>query len=151
MQKPATGDLLGTRLLTAVSASRVADHYWAAEDRGPVGAGFLNNVAIGRLTLSAAVRGKLRFYGVGSGRALYVDYLELDTYVANNLEKRSTLIRIQNLFCRCQRAARGVGWEVRWPVDLGEGFRRTEQFGVRCFARGQTDQGQPGRVDQHDH
>lgn len=86
MQKPATGDLLGTRLLTAVSASRVADHYWAAEDRGPVGAGFLNNVAIGRLTLSAAVRGKLRFYGVGSGRALYVDYLELDTYVANNLE-----------------------------------------------------------------
>jgi hypothetical protein len=82
-RKPAFGDLLGTRFLTSASANTIVDHVWAAQDRGVNVAGYRDNVAIGRLVLSSARDGLLRFQGpdaVGA-YAIYVDYLDLQGFV----------------------------------------------------------------------
>jgi hypothetical protein len=78
--KPLVGDLLGTRIqTTAVSVPVVRiQHFWAAEDRGPTSAGYINNVAVGTLALSSsAFAPKFAFFGTGLHNGLYVDVLDL--------------------------------------------------------------------------
>jgi hypothetical protein len=79
LRKPAQGDLLGTTLQSTAPRFARVDHVWAAEDRGAVSEGFLNNVAIGRLTLSAGAGAQLSLRGPNNtGRfAIYADYLDL--------------------------------------------------------------------------
>jgi hypothetical protein len=85
MRKPTYGDLLGSRVVTASSANAVVSHWWAAEDRGLEVVGFRDNMAIGRLVLSSALNGMLRFQAPEAGRksAIYVDYLDLQGFVLN--------------------------------------------------------------------
>jgi hypothetical protein len=79
--KPATGDLLGTTIRSITSGRVQIDHLWAATNLGPTVAGFLNNVAIGKLVLThsgtSAPPPPFRFSGAGVNNALYVDYLDL--------------------------------------------------------------------------
>ena len=57
--KPRAGDLLGTTVRdSGLNITPTILHIWAGEDRGPTPAGYLNNAAIGKLTLvsnSAAI------------------------------------------------------------------------------------------------
>src|SRR5207248_4011895 len=84
--KPKLGDLFGTTLEAATAQFAEADSEWAAEDRGPVVAGFSDNAVVGRLVLSPSSSGLVTFSGTGSSNALYVDFLELSGPVKTNLQ-----------------------------------------------------------------
>lgn len=84
--KPAQGDLFGTTFNDTVPAGGSVTHLWAGQDRGPTLAGFSNNVVIGKLVLNADANSLLSFSGAGTGNAIYVDYLELDGAMTNNLD-----------------------------------------------------------------
>ena len=75
--KPATGDMLGTTISNNVPPAATAVITWAGKDLGCVPAGFVNNLAVGRLALDGNARSKFRFTGAGPGSAIYVDRLEL--------------------------------------------------------------------------
>lgn len=75
--KPATGDLLGTTISNTAAPFANALVTWAGKDRGCVPAGFVNNLAIGRLILDGNTGSKFSFNGAGAGNAIYVDRLEL--------------------------------------------------------------------------
>jgi len=79
--KPATGDLYGTEIKTIATNSIVALHTWAGAGgfTNPVD-GFVDNVVIGKLTLSwQSPTALLHFTGAGSQNGLYVDFLNFDS------------------------------------------------------------------------
>jgi hypothetical protein len=86
LNKPATGDLLGTKVTMYAPLSRTVASVWAGADRGATPAGYLNNVAIGQLTLDIPYssipghNGVFTFSGTGASNALYVDQLILKDY-----------------------------------------------------------------------
>ena len=82
-RKPTLGDLLGTRFVTSASANALVDHVWPAQDRGINVSGYQDNVAIGRLVLSSAQNGVLRFQGPdpSGSYAIYADFLDLQGFV----------------------------------------------------------------------
>ena len=74
-QKPAIGDLFGTRI-TASGDNNYPIFAWAGEDRGRGVAGFSNNVVIGHLELFCNnADSVLEFKGTGNHNAMYVDFL----------------------------------------------------------------------------
>ena len=87
LRKPASGDLLGTTILTRAPRFVSVAHTWAAEDRGATPAGFQDNVAVGRLTLESLPGGELRLgppvdgfgFPLPGAYGLYVDYLAFGT------------------------------------------------------------------------
>ena len=89
LRKPPLGDLLGTELSASTSKREIVPYVWAAEDRGVSVAGFSNNVALGRLTLSAGQDGVLAFHAPSaSGRyALYVDEIDLAGFSLTSFEQ----------------------------------------------------------------
>jgi hypothetical protein len=70
------GDLLGTTIETTAPRFLSVAHQWGAVDMGDVAAGYQNNLAVGRLVLSAEYDAELFFEGVGGDNALYVEMLE---------------------------------------------------------------------------
>lgn len=87
--KPTTGDLLGTHIRTSPLQFAEAVHTWSGQDRGATPAGFKDNAAVGRLSMSVGLFSLLSFVGAsttpGVTNALYVDYLDLDASVASDL------------------------------------------------------------------
>ena len=80
--KPATGDLLGTVIDSVIYGGSEIDHVWAGLDYGRDPIGYLNNAALGSLTLTAVDPGQyplFYFYGPGSKNALYVDLLDISS------------------------------------------------------------------------
>jgi hypothetical protein len=76
--KPATGDLLGTSLITEAPTFAPVFHVWAGRDDGVSASGFLNNVALSALILSPFDPDPLFiFSGAGMANGLYVDLLDL--------------------------------------------------------------------------
>jgi len=81
--KPKMGDLLGTEILVVATNFTSSVVHWMGEDRGASTDGYKNNAALGQLTLTNGVRGKIEFKGHPEGKnAIYIDYLEF-----SNLEK----------------------------------------------------------------
>jgi len=78
--KPASGDLLGTTIEATAQPQSSYPIVWAGEDKGATAAGYVDNVAIGRLYLQVGDGGSITFSGPsGSGKyALYVDKINLD-------------------------------------------------------------------------
>lgn len=82
LRKPPIGDLLGTSFNTIAPPFAEVDHFWAGNDYGVSAAGYQNNVALGKLTLTPGTHQAdfpplFWFGGVGGGNALYVDLLDL--------------------------------------------------------------------------
>ncbi len=75
--RPASGNLLGTTITTAIPPFSEVPHIWGAADRGASRAGYSNNLAIGRLVINGDSTSRAVFSGLTPGSALYVDYLEL--------------------------------------------------------------------------
>ena len=78
--KPAAGDLLGTTIQSYISGGAQVDHTWAGHDYGRNAFGYLNNVAVGTLKLTAKDTSQyplFNFVGAGSQNALYVDTLDV--------------------------------------------------------------------------
>lgn len=83
-QKPATGDLFGTKIVSVVEGTSTPTHIWAGEDRGRSVSGFSNNVVIGRLVLDCQTStAGMRFGGTSKKNGMYVDYLEFKDYSTN--------------------------------------------------------------------
>ncbi len=85
LSKPFSGDLYGTKIETVAPAASFAEirHFWAGEDLGADGAGFLNNSVLGELDLTIrSDAALLRFSGTGSGNALYVNTLVITNPLA---------------------------------------------------------------------
>ena len=75
--KPKIGDLLGTEILVVATNFTSSVVHWMGEDRGASTDGYKNNAALGQLTLTNGVRGKIEFKGRPDGKnAIYIDYLE---------------------------------------------------------------------------
>jgi glucuronoarabinoxylan endo-1,4-beta-xylanase len=96
--KPQTGDLLGSTITSIASLdNEEIDHAWAGQDRGTNGAGFLNNVAIGTLVLSAQnpdsqLEPLFHFYGTGvSSNAMYVATLDLSQLTTSSANLASMI------------------------------------------------------------
>ena len=77
VQPASMGDFLGTHIYSTAGSFVESPITWAGMDRGPVTAGFANNLALGRLTLDGAFGTLFRFGSATTNNALYVDYLEL--------------------------------------------------------------------------
>ncbi len=82
-QRPPSGDLLGTRMVSSAAYNAMVSHVWSAENRGVSPAGFSNNSALGRLVLDGQDLSLFHFAGTGTNDALYVDYLEFVGYATN--------------------------------------------------------------------
>jgi len=77
-RRPAIGSLLGTWLSTVVPINAQTVHMWPAQDRGAVASGFINNLALGKLTVNISTNNGRAVFRSASGRsAMYVDYVEL--------------------------------------------------------------------------
>ena len=121
-RKPATGDLLATYLRSTSPPLGQVDHSWAGADRGATTAGYTNNLALAKLTLDGGANSLMRFFGVGSSSALYVDYLELLNGATN---VNSFLAIAQNLtiyFANANLPAAkldgAAGGRLRWVPDF---------------------------------
>jgi hypothetical protein len=105
--KPASGDLFGTQILTSVTNfGEVVNHVWAGQDLGPTNlGGFYNNEVIGHLILDRQTNNAaLRFSAAGKQNAMYVDYLELRDLSFSDYETTSGLIVDPNFtiyFAKC--------------------------------------------------
>jgi hypothetical protein len=85
-RRPPTGDLLGTRITSYARDRAQVDEIWPGQNRGPVVAGYSNNLALGRLVLDGpGALNVFAFHGPDSSQqyALYVDYLDLRNDVTN--------------------------------------------------------------------
>jgi hypothetical protein len=76
------GDFIGTHIYASAAPFWESQFSWAGEDRGPFVEGYVNNLAVGRLTLDGALGNRFHFSASPGGaeetsRAIYVDYLEL--------------------------------------------------------------------------
>lgn len=80
LQKPATGDFLGTTMTLTAPAGLEVNVTWAGLDLGRAAAGFTNNIAIGHLILDGATKTSDFAFGgpdTTNHYAIYVDQLEL--------------------------------------------------------------------------
>ena len=77
-QRPASGDLSGTSIVSNAEAFELVQHVWAGDDLGPSEAGFSNNLALQTLTLQGGLYSTWAFSGLGENDALYVDFLEIN-------------------------------------------------------------------------
>lgn len=94
LAKPASGNLLGTTFDTTAAQFRSIPHTWAAADKGATREGFVDNAAIGTLTLHAFTGAELRFgppndaagQPLPGDYGLYVDYLDLRDGMQTDVE-----------------------------------------------------------------
>ena len=85
-QRPASGDLTGTSIISFAENYELKEHVWAGDDRGASEAGFVDNLALQTLSLSGGIFSTWRFAGLGDGDALYVDFLDLGDLTIEELE-----------------------------------------------------------------
>jgi hypothetical protein len=83
LTKPPTGDLLATVVSNSLPDYAESFNRWAGEDRGCSPAGFVNNLALGVLTLDGGFDSQFTFTVTGGANALYVDRLDLRDYSTN--------------------------------------------------------------------
>ena len=84
VRKPAESDLFGTHIISIAPPFRESVHFWPADDLGATEAGYMNNLAVGRMTLDGrSSLSRFKFVGQGANRALYVDYLQLENFATN--------------------------------------------------------------------
>lgn len=90
------GDLLGTTISSFAEQAAFIDHIWSGEDRGATVAGFINNVALGRLILRTERASRINFSGpdTAGNYALYVDVLQLEGDIAGSLTNLQRALRL---------------------------------------------------------
>lgn len=133
--KPASGDLLGTTVDSVAPSFARVEHIWAADDRGATRAGFTDNVALGRLTLSPGgfAPYAYAFAGTGPGKALYVDWLDLSQLSAyqNQLEIDPSLV----IYFAAATVSAGVALPTNYtPEEFLDGQFEGRMRWVKDFA-----------------
>jgi hypothetical protein len=118
-QLPAVSDLLGTYIRSTVPQGALRNHFWPAIDVGPTPAGFVNNLAVGKLTLDGGPNSQIRFLSATGNNAIYVDYLELLNSATdiNALLSRIApdfTIYFANANIPASRLDQAAGGRIRW-------------------------------------
>ncbi len=76
-KKPKFGDLLGTEIIAKAGDFVNQEMIWNSNDYGASTEGYLNNAALGKLTLINSKLSKFDFKSNGdAGKAIYIDYLD---------------------------------------------------------------------------
>ena len=89
--RPAKGDLLSTRIVSAAGTNQSVVHFWAGENRGDSASGYANNAALGELVLDGRPGSLFVFFpALGQTNALYVDTLTF----TNNSTNFSTALQV---------------------------------------------------------
>ena len=84
---PSQSSLLATTITNVGPAGAIVYNTWAAQDRGPVPAGYATNAAVGQLILDGLDnRTVFWFQGANGSNALYVDLLQLMDATATNFD-----------------------------------------------------------------
>lgn len=90
LQKPAFGDLLGTRIDLTTPRFALIENVWpATAPAANVVDGFNNNLALGHLFMEIELNGTLSFKGIegdGAPNALFVDFLEIGPNLAADFD-----------------------------------------------------------------
>jgi hypothetical protein len=84
--KPSESDLQASTLKVVVPAISEAEVIWAGEDLGPTEAGFVNNLALGTLSLDAGNLAVATLRGAGERNAIYCRRLEFSDAVVGTIE-----------------------------------------------------------------
>ncbi len=82
---PKVSSLLGSNFEVNTSEGGTADIAWPGSDLGAEVAGYVNNAVIGHLVLNLAPDSFLTITETGAKNALYVDYLELNSAIVDDL------------------------------------------------------------------
>ena len=82
---PKVSSLLGSNFEVNTTEGGTADISWPGADLGAEAAGFVNNAVIGHLVLNLAPDSFLTLTETGAKNALYVDYLELNSAIVDDL------------------------------------------------------------------
>lgn len=93
--KPASGDLLGTDMVSFAPNNAQVNHVWAGRNDGVSNSGYTNNTALGYLSLRPEGGDPLFvFSGAGLNNGLYVDFLDLSQLsdYANQLQIDPNLV-----------------------------------------------------------
>ncbi|MFM1768768.1 MAG: hypothetical protein RJA22_1297 [Verrucomicrobiota bacterium] len=122
-RRPASGDLMGTELVSSIGINQLRTHVWAAQDLGPTVAGFSNNLALGLLGLDiSANNGRALFRSASGRQALYVDYVDL-LNDATNFNRTIAVnpnltIYFANANVPVSKLDGAVGGRFRWVPDF---------------------------------
>jgi hypothetical protein len=121
LTRPAVSDLLATYVTCVAGENSQSFNTWCADDLGATPAGFTNNLALGKLTLDGADFSLFRFGApIGlSGKALYVEYLELLNNATNYLTGAlsidpSITIYFANANVPATKLDNSNGGRIRW-------------------------------------
>jgi hypothetical protein len=121
LSRPPVSDLLATYVTCVAGENAQSFNTWAGNDLGPVPAGFTNNLAIGKLTLDGGNFSLFQFSAPAgqSGKALYVDYLELLNNATNFLTGAfsidpSITIYFANANIPATKLDNSNGGRIRW-------------------------------------
>ena len=82
---PAAADLLATTIEVNTPGNTEAVVTWPSKNLGAKAAGYVNNGAIGKLVLSSGANGQITPVGSAAGQAIYVDYLQIDSTIAQSI------------------------------------------------------------------
>ncbi len=82
---PKVSSLLGANFEVNTTEGGTADISWPGNDLGAGPSGYVNNAVIGHLVLNLAPDSLLTLTETGSKNALYVDYLEMNSAIADDL------------------------------------------------------------------
>jgi hypothetical protein len=119
--RPALSDLLATYVTCVAAENSQSFNTWSGDDLGATTAGFTNNLAIGKLTLDGGNFSLFRFGAPEgqTGKALYVDYLELLNNATNFLTGAlsidpSLTIYFANANVAATKLDKSNGGRIRW-------------------------------------
>lgn len=87
LAKPATGDFRGTLLESIALQFMQVSHKWGATDLGMSVEGYVGNAAVGYLALVGDFLSQFVFDTVTGNNAMYVDYLDIQSWAAANVEQ----------------------------------------------------------------
>jgi hypothetical protein len=82
MRLPGQASLLATEVYLTAPVNAEVINRWAGADRGCGAGGFINNAALGYLSLDGELNSMFTFMGTTGNNALYVEVLDLNNYSA---------------------------------------------------------------------
>ncbi len=126
LAQPAMGDLLGTMITSAPPNFVLSEHIFCANDLGATNAGYTNNAAIGVLSLRGALFNTFLFRGNAPGKALYVDFLDLQGSATNFLDtlliEEGTVVYFADSNLPAEKLDGAFGGRLRWVSTYAGAF-----------------------------
>jgi len=126
LTQPAMGGLLGTTITSAPPNFVLSEHIFCGNDLGATNAGYTNNATIGVLSLRGALFNTFLFRGNAPGKALYVDFLDLQGSATNFLDtlliEEGTVVYFADSNLPAEKLDGAFGGRLRWVSTYAGAF-----------------------------